>query len=444
MEHPSITEEIGVQLRDYASRISEIKLKPLVLSLYVLLGYMDNPLRAAAIPNKEILFSIALPEKGIGASEALQRDLAIDLAILRILEGDTPGAAAQIQSMIQTGGTAHPDLLRFGAEFFYDYGDLLQAAKIFSLFSDEKSLARQADALWLSGYVPGARNIWTALLSPQQGLPEDSDSSSAIKARSLYNLAATTQDQEEETDYLTRLLVELSNTSLVSDDPLLTENLEYAYYIYGIIRYSRLLSTFPSIEILEKSQNNPLIALELLRRQRDIWSVDRVIGETWLLINRYPEDDRMYQWGCYLFNYQRRYNEITLLIKNAEYYHISGVWMDIYNSLQLVRNGQLEEGEEQLRSIADANVLWQIPANIARILEARRSPSAALGYYETASALVKDKEAAARIQFRISYCFRSLDRNQESRQALEKALEFNPDYLNARLELRRMESREGY
>lgn len=438
LEHSSIPQEITAKLRDYASRLSETKLKPLGLSLYVLLGDMENPIKAAAIPNKETLFSMTLPA---AYSTALAQDLAIDLTILRIFEGDIPGAAAQIQSMIQTRGAAAPDVLTFGAEFFYDYDDPRRAAEIFSQLSDEKSLARQADALWLADYIPGAQNIWTALVSPKQGTPEDSDFSSEIQARSLYNLAATTQNREEETGYLTSLLAELSNPSLVKDNPPLT-----SYYIYGIIRYTRLLDTAQSVELLEKDRfrKTPLIGLELIRRQRDIWSVDRVVGETWLLINRYPEDARLYQWGSYLFDYQRRYNEISLLINNAEYYHIHGIWMDLYNSLQLVRDGQLEAGEQQLKAIAPGNVIWQIPANIARILEAQRSPSAALAYYETAAALVKNKEAAARIQFRISYCLRSLDRNQESRQALEKALEFNPDYLSARLELRRMDSREGY
>jgi hypothetical protein len=445
LEHPSLPKEIAAPLRDYASRLSETKLKPLALSLYVLLGDMQNPIKAAAISNRETFFSMVLPEKGIGASEALKQDLAIDLAILRIFAGDQAEATAHINSMIQNGGSSNQEILRFAAEFFYDYGNPLKSAEIFSQYADEKSLARQADALWLSDYVPGARNIWTALVSPEQGTGDGSGSSSIIKARSLYNLAATSANQEEEAAYLTRLLTLLSAPGEVIADPQLrSQDLEQSYHIYGIIRYTRLLDTFQSISILEQdaSMHNPLIDLELLRRQRDIWSVDRMIAETWLLINRYPEDARMYQWGCYLFNYQRRYDEILLLIKNAEYYHISGLWMDIYNGLQLVTEGKLEEGEQQLKSISAD--IWQVPANIARILEARRSPTAALGYYEIAAALVKDKEAAARIQFRISYCFRSLDRNQESRQALEKALELNPDYLNARLELRRMDSREGY
>jgi tetratricopeptide (TPR) repeat protein len=446
LEHPSIPKEIAVPLRDYASRLSETKLKPLALSIYVLLGDMQNPIKAAAIPNRETFFSMVLPEKGIGASEALKQDLAIDLAILRIFAGDQAEATAHINSMMQNGGATSQEILRFAAEFFYDYGNPLKAAEIFSQYADETSLARQADALWLAAYIPGARNIWTALVSPEQGTGDGSGSSSIIKARSLYNLAATSANQEEEADYLIRLLIHLSAPEEVADPQLRSQALEQLYHIYGTIRYTRLLDTPQSISILEQdtSMHNPLIDLELLRRQRDIWSVDRVIAETWLLINRYSEDARMYQWGCYLFNYQRRYDEILLLIKNAEYYHISGLWMAIYNGLQLVTEGRLEEGEQQLKSISDATDIWQVPANIARILEARRSPAAALDYYEIASTLVKDKKAAARIQFRISYCLRSLDRNQESRQALEKALELNPDYLNARLELRRMDSREGY
>jgi tetratricopeptide (TPR) repeat protein len=191
-------------------------------------------------------------------------------------------------------------------------------------------------------------------------------------------------------------------------------------------------------------QNHPFLDLELLRRRREAWPVDRIIAETRLLLGRHPEEEGLYQWGAYFFDYQRRYEETVQLLKNAGYHHLDGYWADLHKALALIREGKLNEGEELLKTIPGSAGIWQAPANIARVLEARRAPAAALEYYEIAAAMVKNGKAAAGIQLRIVQCLQALGRSPESRRILEYALDLDPENLNARMELRRLDSREIY
>jgi tetratricopeptide (TPR) repeat protein len=420
-----ITEDTAAKLTEYASQLTETRFKPMALSIAVLAGAFQNPHKAASIPSIVPFVSAALPclpGESTADYERLQTDLAKDEVLIRILQGDAAGAATQLNELLQTSKAQ--ELRHYAAEFFYDYDNPLRAAELFSPFSDEKSVARQADALWLAGHSSGARNLWTVLVSPEQSGTEPT--SWEIKALSLYNLAVTGQNPEEGAAYLERLLAEAPNT--------------HEFNVYGLIRYTRLLDTSQSIRILEqeKGRRHPLIDLELLRRRRSTLSLDRAIAETWLLLNRYPTDERLYRWGAYFFDHQRQYTETALLIKNAGYHQIKGSWLAIHDSLNLLMEGRIDEAEERLTSISPADRIWQISANMGLLLEARRAPVAALEYYQTTTSLVTEAEAAAKLYFRIGHCLHVLGRDQESRQALERALELNPNYLNARLELRRL------
>ncbi|MHB9292629.1 hypothetical protein Holit_01730 [Hollandina sp. SP2] len=429
----SITDETALKLNDYASRIAETDLKPVALSLYIVAGTFQDPLKVAAIPQVLSLFSVplpVLPGERTRAYEDLQVALAKDGILIRILQGDIPRATVQIQELLHTAKTQDltSELVQYAGEFFYDYGNPLRAAELFSQFSDEKSMSRQADALWVAGHSSGAQNLWTVLVSPNQAGKEGPDASPEIKIASLYNLAVTAQTPEEKIGYLERLLAEAPDS--------------HAFRVYGILRYTRLLDSPQSIRILEKEQgrNQPLIDLELLRRRRTGLSLDQAIAETWLLLNRYPTDERLYRWGAYFFDYQRRYTETALLIKNARSYQVQGSWIPIHDSLHLLMEGHLEEAEERLTSILAEDPIWQVPANMGLILEARRAPVAALEYYQRAATLVTETEAAAKVQFKIGHCLHILGRDRESRQAFERTLELNPYFLNARLELQRLDT----
>jgi tetratricopeptide (TPR) repeat protein len=444
-ENSGTEEDLAGETADYAGRISEARLRPLVLARHILSGGMKDPATAAALPNLEALFTLTLPllpgERFQGENEGL----VLDLTILRALKGDLAGAAARLADMLPPspgGEPAAPETLRFAAEFFYNYGNPRRAAELFARFSDPGSLSRQADALWLADLPGGAQNIWTVLTAPQE--PGQAGIDPEIRARSLYNLAASAPDQTEEAAWLNRLLAE-GRPRIAPGSPFPSSPGESSY-VYGIIRYTRLLDGPRARAILEEGElrSRPLLDLELLRRRGETWPVDRTIAEAWLLLGRHPEDERLYQWAAYFFDYQRRYGETAQLLKTAGYRGITGPWADLHTGLSMIREGNLAGAEEQFKTIPPSAGIWQAPANTARLLEARRSPAAALESYETAAAMVKDGKSAAEIQLRIAQCLRTLGRERESRRVLEYALDMDPENLNARLELRRLDFAGAY
>jgi hypothetical protein len=410
-----IIDEEKALLRQYGALLSDPSFLPLALGLYILAGDMGNPSLAAAIPRGEALLDSAIP---LSRGEE-QAELLIDAAILR-LPDDPEGAGSLIISLLQNP-EAPEGAYRFAAEFFYDHGNPLRAAEIFSRFSDEESLLRQADALWLAGFPEGAKALWTALVSPDSEgrllLPPETG------ARICYNLAALSPTREEKTAWLEKLRIL---------DP---------GHSYGAIAYSRLLNA-PAAAVLLGKMNppqEPLVDLELLRRGQDEWGIGKTAAETWLLLGRHPGDGRLYQWGAWYFDRQRQYGETALLIQAGRLNQLEGSWLDFHEALGLIREGRLEEGEKILQDLSPHSSAWQVPANIARIKESRRSPTTALEYYETAAALVKAPQDASRIQAAIARCLRTLGRDRESRRVLEYALNLDPENLKARLELRRLE-----
>jgi tetratricopeptide (TPR) repeat protein len=409
----AIEDEAANQLRSYAIRLISPDFRSSALSIYVLLDDLDDPMKAAAIPGREALFNRNLE----------QEHFLINDAILHILSGDNAAAAVQVNDML-----TRPDVSvaarQFAAEFFYDYDKLIQSAEIFAQFSDETSLLRQADALWLSGNTQNARALWTALCSSMQ--PE-------IQARSLYNLASSESDSSKAAAYLERLSATLQTADI--------DKISAPYMVYGIIQYTRLLPVPAAIANLEGQQvQDPLFALEMIRREREVWTQEKAVAQTWLLVNKYPKDERLYQWAGWLFDFQRRYDEAAVLLKNALYNQVHGDWTILYESIALIQKNELGTALERLGTVTGEPALWSVNANIARILEVRHATEEALGHYEQAAALEKSSENAARIQFRMSRCLRTLGRDKESRAALETALRLNPDYLAALAELRRLEA----
>lgn len=433
LQEPLPTGETAEAVQNHLSRIREPSLFPLALSLQILSGKMADPQSAAAIPGGEALFASIIPR----VSERERESFLVNQGILRLLAGDASGCAAIINALLASpqekdrglpgiAGPPSPETLRFGAEFFYDFGDPLRGAELFSRFPDEKSLARQADALWLSGHSDTARTIWRALaFSKSTGSP-DGQNQDRI-SQSLYNLASTATDPEEKRSHLERFFAEQGYAP-------------GAGLSYGIISYTRLLDGKRAITILEEQDltHEGLLDLERFRRQLDLWPVDRTIAELWLLLGRHPLDERLYHWGAYYFDRQKQYDETALLIKTAQDNHLEGPWMKLSRGIGLVREGRLDEGETLLRELSGE--VWQADANIARVLEARRSNTAALGYYEAAAAQVTNNKEAARIQLNIARSLRALGRFGEVRRVLEQAETLDPENLNVRLELRRLEN----
>jgi tetratricopeptide (TPR) repeat protein len=416
-------------LKIYASLMTEARFSPLALAIRVLTGDLDNPVKARAAGAEELL-ARSLPLMRDGLAEEERERLGANLGLLLLLKGDYTGASGRIRGL--SGENRPPALRRLAAEYFYDFGEPLRAAEIFHRLGGEEGTLRSADALWLGGRREAARNTWRILAAetepaggPRGESPAD-PGASAGKLRSLYNLAASAEDREEAARWLSGFYAAQASDPA----PGLLRS-------FGIIRYTRLMEPSRALGILEEGEN-PLIDLELLRRRSELWPVERTVAETWLLLGRHPGDDRLYQWGAWYFNFQRKYEETGILIKTAGRHGIEGPWLDLNAALPLMREGKLEEAEELLRA-PEAAGFWQAGANLGRILESRHAPGAALERYGAALSRVNDPVAASRIQFRMAGCFKALGRTAENRRALRQSLELNPDNLSARMELQNLD-----
>jgi tetratricopeptide (TPR) repeat protein len=426
---PPLSGVIADEVRRYASVMSgDPRLAPLALSAYVLSGDLANPGKALTIPDGEALLQAAA-ERRRG-----RESLILNAAILAVLKKDAPAALERLAPLLeQPAGSGNAgEALRFGAELLYDFGDPQRAADLFARFGDDRGISRRADALVLAGQKDAARSLWAVLSAPD--LPGSSPevpfegsrtATRDIRIRSLYNLAATAKDMDEETAALERLLA-------------LDQE-----HLFGIIRYTRLLPAPRAVVILEDSvllSREPLADLELLRRRREGWTIDRTVPETWLLINRHPETEALYQWAGYYFAFQRRYYEIPPLLRAAERNGFTGSWLDLQRALEHIRQGRLDAAAELLKdSRARAGDSWEISANLGRLLEAKRSYTAALESYERAAALVRKNPDAAKIQMRIARCLRALGQERESLRVLEYAQTLDSGNLNIRLERERLE-----
>ena len=429
-----LTGDRAEELKQYLSVLDSAALSPLRVSLHILRGDLKDPWTAGAIPSLDRALGSALPRiRGqipSGAGEAL----ITALTILKTLEGGAEAAEIQGGLSEASGPAASPDFIRFAAEYFYDYGDPLKAAELFSRLDTEEDLSRQADALWLAGQSAAARNLWAILASPP-GANSPESPSAGIAARSLYNLALGAADSGESAALFKGLLA--LPVSEKESPPARQSR------VYGLIRYSRLANGPRSLAVLEEGRKSfpgePLLDLELLKRRGEFWEPDRLIAETWRLLGQYPGSEELFRWAAWYFDFQRRPGETALLLRNAARQGIEAPWTGLHEALAGIAAGNLEEAGDILRAIPPERADWEVSANLGRIYETLRSPAAALEYYETAASKVRNRKEAARIQLRIARCFRALGRDRESRRVLEYALDLDPGSLPARLELDRRE-----
>jgi tetratricopeptide (TPR) repeat protein len=457
----AVNRETEAELRSCLSLFADARYNPLRVSFHVLLGDLQNPARAAAV----LPSSLSYADAGGVLSPAETDALAADMAMVKLLNGDTAAATAEIQGAFfarhADGSAPSPELLRFAAEYLYDFGDLSRSAELFSRLPDEAALLRQADALWLAAYAGSARAIWSILAGTAAAITTGTTTTAAAgtgttattattaatgsgetgpsvrgRALGLYNLAVSTENRDEAAALLERLI------ALPTAEPSRQ---------FGRIRYSRLLDAPRAIALLEAeapeaaSSAGALLDLEILRRRTEVAETGRLTAETWLLLGRYPDEEDLYQWAAWFFDFRRNYGETAVLLKTAARRQLVGHWAAVHEALQLQRQGNLDAAETLLASIPAEAADWSVAANLGRILEARHAPSRALEQYERAAALSAPgtaPETASRIQFRIARCFKTMGRATESRRTLEYALDLNPDNLNARLELGRLGNAE--
>jgi tetratricopeptide (TPR) repeat protein len=426
-----LTSEDSALLRASTGRLTQERFAPLVLAVFTLSGEMNSISSALSASGAAEWLSTGISRVS-RLSRRTQNDLMLDALLLAILRGDTQGTPVLLGRLIGED-PQNRELLKLGADFFYDYGIPLRAAELYSRLGDDESIALEADALYLAGEIPAARNIWTALASTGR---ETRPADSAGVFRSFYNLAAAAENEKAAAAWLEKLF-SARNPGPEQASPAIAG----AASIFGIIRYTRLLDTPRSIAILDEAPllSNPLLDLELLRRHFDVWPPDRRAAEVWLLLGRHPDDRDLLLWGAWFFDRQKLYGETSQVLKIAGRLGIDNPGIRLHQGLALIRDGKSAQAEKLFQDTfgGEGTGDWRFPANIARIQESRRSITSALRNYETAASLVADPRDAALLQLRISRCYEALGQSAESRQAMEKARALDPENITIRHELSR-------
>jgi len=458
--------EITADIQELASLMSEGALTNLSLAFSVYCGAMKDPEEARLLPRELFTLLCSLAE-----GEEREKYL-VNSCIRTVLEDNSKEAFAMVNGLF-TEAPIRDETIRFGAEFFYDYRNFLRSAELFSSFTDSRSLARQADALWLAGFSDGARGLWRTAAADTRNTGVSDDDLSFIKARAYYNLGSTTTDKKEAGYYLEQLFAANSENTIAQT--------------FGIIRYSRLVPTDRALAILSQTdyEHEGLFDLELLRRRSEDWDIDKCVAETWILLNRHTNDGRLFEWAVWYFDFQHRYEETALALRNAGINRVEGPWSALHRSYALVQEKEYSEAEKVLQSIVRSpqetkyapgrrtQPLWQAAANLAILLEKQGNLQDALQYYEIAAGQITslitwptaesadgqppaeepgipaagvspERRDAARIQLRIAGVLRSLGKKPESVRALDYALDLDPENLEARLEKRRIDAERGF
>ena len=469
----AITNEEEIKLRELLPLLKGGLPSPsyntLRLSLHILLGDFRSPQRAAAV-------SQDITTDGTEA-------ITVDLAILKILRGDRSGAMADMQTMInreqmtdnseqlaedsgqltedieqltENGGQLTEDSgqlkknaervsdkgLRFAAEVYYDFGDLWRSAEIFSLINETSAMSRQADALYLAGFEESAVNIWNMLA-------QTGGSDSQI-VTSLYNLAVIALEQNDG-EKAALFLEKLYNTDSSNKDNHVLNSRQF-----GLIRYSRLFELPRGAAILQSNKSfpyakYPYIDLEICKRLSHEWNLNRQTAETWLLLDRHSKNEELYRWAAWHFYFQRRFDEIPILIDRFNMLRYSSSWVNFYKALLWMNGGDLQKAESILLSIPETEAGWHVNANLGRIYEEMHSQQRALRQYEeavskyelsiyhpAAKSPAQNKKAAARIYQRMAKCYIAVSLPNEALKALLQAIELDPENLSIRLELERL------
>ena len=438
------------RLRGYGSRVSQSRFGLLELGIHFFAGDLSNPARAVALPGIDGLLSQDFP----CLPEQMRMNFLIDDFLLHAYRRDVSGASQRLDALL-TGaqesilpGLIPSEITRMGAEFYYDNRNPLKAAELFLTLAGETDIARAADSLFLAGEVSGARNIWLALSSGSMNVEFTvRPAEIPVRMRSYYNLAAIAGSREEELDWLEQSFAAANSaTNLARLNPQSPSELDNTR-LFSVLRYSRLLETNTAIAILDDLQENPLIDLELLRRTLDsLPPTLRATAEVWLLLERHPSNEAIYEWAAWYFDLKKLYPETDRLLLEAGRKGMNGTWFDLHRGLALIREGKTDEGERTFKEAIQGSSSpdWRILANLGRIYESRRAISTALDYYESAAAQISqnrfplERTGAAQVQMRISRCLEALGRMEESRRAIEFAYELNPDDINIRREVRRV------
>ncbi|MCL2214993.1 MAG: hypothetical protein FWC06_07275 [Treponema sp.] len=435
IKNSAVNREAEDHLRSLLSLFTDPGMNNLRLAVHVILGDLGNPQKAEAIPQDILSISSLRFYENKDTFSDEEEVIFRNMIILKTLRRDFTGAFADIQTLLKSPSVK---TLGFAAEYYYDFGDLLRSAEIFSHLSEYTAIQgltsesetevssfamiRQSDALYLAGYEEAAAGIWKIMAE------------SNFNEVSLYNLAVTAEDQNTALLYLEKLVKNNALTKLNRLPSLAGQ--------YGLIRYSRFLDNSGALALLQSNPrfpqfDYPYIDLEICKLYAQEQNLGRQLAETWLLLDRHERNEDLYKWAAWHFFFQRRFDEAGILFDRIDQFYMSYPWTSTYKAVKFMNEGYLEWAEHILRSIPPQDADWTHYANLGRLMEALHSPSRALENYEIAAAMVKNPKTASRIYVNMARCFSALNRPNDARHSLQYAVNLDSDNHAARLELDR-------
>ncbi|MDR3301484.1 MAG: hypothetical protein LBT01_03015 [Spirochaetaceae bacterium] len=415
------------KLNAYAKLLSESgplgekSFLPLALAFYSLADSFSSLEAASQIKHAPRLLAAAAENL---VNEPFE-GLSIDAALLNIIEDNQTEANAALV-MLRPNSALTRKATRFFAQYAYDFGKLLLAAELWTKAGGAEDLARAADALYLAGLTPNARQMWTMLTADEGALTPR-----PIRLQSFYNLAITAGQDDDKAAPLENLRSE-------------SDGIESPPEFYGVILWTRLLPDEKARSLLRETQQvseNTLLDLELFRRSLSATPLERSIADTWFLLERHSDDERIYRWAAWYFAYEKRLDETDFLIKRAEKMRSGGEWIPLNRALLQIRAGDYAGAATALEAAAPSAQGWVIPANLGLIREAEHNFQSALAHFTRAAAEIENRRApekAALLQLKIARCLSILGRKDEARAAVLKAATLDGENVNVRIALGRL------
>lgn len=337
--------------------------------------------------------------------------LAVNASLAALLADDPAYARAIVRDRLADLDVLPKSVLRFLAEFSFDFDDPAAAAALFSRLEGVSAALRRADAAFLAGNVDQARESWLSGVS------------SAFVPEALYNLARTAVTEAEAASYAARL------TSEAPD------------FMPGILLAYRLAGDLGSSDFLRKSverTRDPILALELIRNEAPRLGIERTIARTWLLVDAHPNDHRITEWFAWYLQINGVTDQLDFLLRRDPD-DVDAAWLHTHRGLLLARSGDLRSAEALLMKAAGTDDDWRNAANLALLAEYSRNPEEALRRYEIAASLCPRGKDAAELQRRIGRVLVNRGKREDARRTLEYALDMDPENRRARADLRALE-----
>lgn len=406
--------ELSQSVTDLLLHLDPRDISPENASLILLVlhkaNFIDTPQRFMQIPYGTDLLNQLLVN-----AEHSSSIFTNNAVVALILSGNIQAALAAGKGGV--GTTVSFDALY--ANLLYDFGSPEDAALLFRKLYEQdgnyKYLLQEADAYVKGGNILKARGVWKELEQNLSG-------SGLITV--LYNQGSTGADPAERKDYFLRLL---------SIDK---------FHEYGVLQYTRLLPHTEALSFLRSLpiyKTHALLQLEALRLEYSGANRPFVPGSLWILLNRFPQDERLYHWGAWYLYTIGNIQELEKLLAMAQEKGIQHPSLVLYPALRALEQGKLETAQKLLASYPSRECY--IPANLGKLYQKTYRILNAIEMYQLAASLAQDTKIESRLYHQIGDCFLSLEKLSEARRSYEYAIQLNPNNIEATFALQQLNAR---